>query len=192
MAKEKKKSTVSAGSSLGISAAKLQQMKVERKFSYVFNRLLIFMFIASLSLVFTVIYCIIQYRTMYNLYYTTAEVVADARGGMQSLAKNVCYIIAAESEETVTARMDAALSDSAQLKTAIEELHEMYPNSEYVKKTEATYNEVVEGAQTWIAMVNEGADKHDLYVEFEAEIVPGLTQLKDDILELEEVSHGNA
>ena len=192
MAKEKKKSAVSAGSSLGISATKLRQMKVERKFSYVFNRLLIFMFIASLSLIFTVIYCIIQYRTMYNLYYTTAEVVADARGGMQSLAKNVCYVIAAESEETAAARLEAANNDSAQLQTAIRELHDMYPDSEYVKKTEATYNELVEGAQTWISMVQSGADKHDLYVEFEAEIVPGLTQLKDDILELEAVSHDNA
>ncbi|MBR0171548.1 MAG: hypothetical protein IJQ21_02015 [Lachnospiraceae bacterium] len=68
----------------------------------------------------------------------------------------------------------------------------MYPNSAYVAKTETTYNEVVSGAQTWITMVNEGADKHDLYVEFEKDIVPVLTELKDNILEVEEVSHENA
>ena len=193
MAKEARKNTASPKvSGLGLSAAKLKDLKVEKKFSYVFNRLLIFMFIASLSLIFTVIYCVVQYRTMYNKYYATAEYVADARGGMQSLAKNVCYVIAAETEETSLARLDAATSDSAQLKTAIEELHAMYPDSEYVKKTEATYNQVVDGAQEWIAMVQNGADKHDLYVEFEEVIVPGLTELKDNILEVEARSHANA
>ena len=193
MAKEsKKKSTPAKNSSLGLNANRLKDMKVERKFSYVFNRLLIFMLIASLALIFTVIFCIVQYRTMYTLYYETAEEVADARGGMQSLAKNVCYVIAAEEESIVQARLNAATDDSQQLSTAIANLKALYPNSEYVAKTETTYNSVVEGAQTWISMVNEGADKHDLYVEFEEVIVPGLTELKDNILEVEARSHSNA
>ena len=192
MAKEKTKAPVSGGGGLGINAERLKHMKVERKFSYCFNRMLIMMLIASLALIFTVIYCVIQYRTMYNLYYETASVVADARGGMQSLAKNVCYVIAAESEETALARLDAANGDAAQLQIAIGELHEMYPDSAYIKKTEETYNKMVADAQHWISMVQEGAPKHDLYVEFENVIVPELTQLKDDILEVEAVSHDNA
>ena len=74
----------------GINAERLKHMKVSEKFSHVFNRLLIMMLVASLALIFTVIYCVIQYRTMYTKYYETALAVADARGGMQSLAKNVC------------------------------------------------------------------------------------------------------
>ncbi|MBR0173170.1 MAG: methyl-accepting chemotaxis protein [Lachnospiraceae bacterium] len=192
-AKEKKViSSPAAGGKLGINENRLRNMKVERKFSYVFNRLLIFMMVASLSLIFTVIYCVIQYRTMYTLYYETSAEVANARGGMQSLAKNVCYVIAAEEESVSLARLEAATDDSAQLSEAITALKSMYPQSEYVAKTEATYHLMQEEAQTFIAMVNEGADKHDLYVEFEAKIVPVLTELKDNILEVEEVAHHNA
>ncbi|MBQ6734033.1 MAG: HAMP domain-containing protein [Lachnospiraceae bacterium] len=194
MAKEKAKKAAPAagGGGLGISAAKLQHMKVERKFSYVFNRLLIMMLIASLALIFTVIYCVVQYRTMYTHYYETSEQVAEARGGMQSLAKNVCYVMAAEEQTVVLERLDAATSDSAQLKAAIEKLESMYPSSAVVQKTRATYDSVVAGAQTWIGMVNEGADKHELYVEFEQNILPGLTELKNNILEVQETAAGNA
>ena len=192
MAKEQRKRPVNAGGSIGINAERLKHMKVERKFSYVFNRLLVFMLVASLALIFTVIYCILQYRTMYTLYYETSEQVAEARGGMQSLAKNVCYIIAAEEESVVMARLDAANSDSAQLAASIATLKEMHPGSAVVAKTETTYNSMVAGAQNWIGMVNSGADKHDLYQEFEEVILPALTQLKDDILEVQDTANNNA
>ena len=192
MAREQRSEAVQAGGGFGINANRLKQMKVERKFSYVFNRLLVFMLVASLALIFTVIYCVVQYRTMYTHYYATLEQVAEARGGMQSLAKNVCYVIAAEEEEIALARLDAANGDSAQLAAAIAALKEMYPKSDVVAKTEATYNSVVAGAQNWISMVNAGASKHDLYVEFENVIVPGLTELKDDILAVQETANNNA
>ena len=193
MAKEQKKRAVATGGgSIGINAERLKHMKVERKFSYVFNRLLVFMLVASLALIFTVIYCILQYRTMYTLYYETSEQVAEARGGMQSLAKNVCYIIAAEEESVVMARLDAANTDSAQLAESIARLKEMYPGSPVVAKTETTYNSMVAGAQNWIGMVNSGAEKHELYKEFEEVILPALTQLKDDILEVQDTANNNA
>ena len=192
MAQARKGSPANAGGGFGINANRLMQMKVEKKFSHVFNRLLIFMLIASLALIFTVVYCVIQYRTMYTHYYETLEQVAEARGGMQSLAKNVCYVIAAEEEEVALARLEAANSDSAQLAEAISNLKEMYPSSDVVAKTEATYNSVVAGAQNWIGMVSSGASKHDLYVEFENVIVPGLTELKDNILEVQDTANGNA
>ncbi|MBR5968820.1 MAG: methyl-accepting chemotaxis protein [Lachnospiraceae bacterium] len=192
MAQARKGSPAHAGGGFGINANRLMQMKVEKKFSYVFNRLLIFMLIASLALIFTVVYCVIQYRTMYTHYYETLEQVAEARGGMQSLAKNVCYVIAAEEEEVALARLEAANSDSAQLAEAISNLKEMYPSSDVVAKTEATYNSVVAGAQNWISMVSNGASKHDLYVEFENVIVPGLTELKDNILDVQDTANGNA
>ncbi|MBR5970663.1 MAG: methyl-accepting chemotaxis protein [Lachnospiraceae bacterium] len=190
-AKEKTKNAAPAGG-FGINAERLKQMKVERKFSYCFNRMLVMMLIASLALIFTVLYCVIQYRTMYNLYYETASEVADARGGMQSLAKNVCYVIAAEQEGVALARLEAANKDSEQLATAIANLEEMYPDSEYIEKLDETYTSMVSDAQHWISMVQAGADKHDLYVEFENVIVPELTKLKDDILAVEAVSHDNA
>lgn len=192
MAKERKKQPATGGGGFGINANRLRQMKVEKKFSHVFNRLLVFMLVASLALIFTVIYCVIQYRTMFTHYYVTLEQVAEARGGMQSLAKNVCYVIAAEEEEVALARLEAANSDSAQLSEAISTLKAMYPDSAAVKKTEETYNEVVANAQNWIQMVNNGAEKHELYIEFEQQIVPGLTTLKDDILAVQETASTNA
>ena len=192
MAQEKKKRPVQTGGGFGINAEQLKHMKVEKKFSHVFNRLLVFMLVASFALIFTVIYCVVQYRTMYTHYYETLEQVAEARGGMQSLAKNVCYVIAAEEEDVALARLDAAHADAGQLGEAIATLKAMYPKSAVVDKTEATYNAVVADAQNWIAMVNEGASKHDLYVEFENEIVPGLTELKDDILAVQDTANGNA
>ena len=192
MAQAEKKHAVKAGSGFGINAERLKHMKVEKKFSFVFNRLLVFMIVASLSLIFTVVYCVVQYRTMYTHYYETLEQVAEARGGMQSLAKNVCYVIAAEEESIVQERLNAAHSDAAQLGEAIATLKTMYPKSAVVAKTEDTYNAVVAGAQNWIAMVNEGAPKHELYAEFEEQILPGLTELKDDILEVQDTANGNA
>ena len=179
-------------STLGINAERLKQMKVGRKFSYVFNRLLVFMLVASLALIFTVIYCIVQYRTMYNKYYATAEYVADARGNMQSLAKNVEYVILAETESIKQERLGLADSDSEALSIAIEELRTMYPASDVVKDAEETYNKLMEEAVTFIAMVNEGADQHELYKEFEDNIAPTLAHLKEDILKCEETAHGNA
>ena len=189
---EEKKSVQAATSTLGINAERLKQMKVGRKFSYVFNRLLVFMLVASLALIFTVLYCIIQYRTMYNQYYVTAEYVADSRGGMQSLAKNVEYVILAETESVRQERLALADSDAEQLGIAITELRLMYPTLDVVKDAEDTYNALMEEAVTFIAMVNEGADQHELYVEFEDNIAPTLAHLKDDILLCEETAHENA
>ncbi|MBR5970278.1 MAG: HAMP domain-containing protein [Lachnospiraceae bacterium] len=196
MAKEKTRSAapVSGGGGFGINALKLKHMKVENKFSYVFNRLLIMMLVASLALIFTVVYCVFQYRTMYTHYYETALEVSNARGAMQSLAKNVCYIIAIpEGQESAkAARLEAATNDSGQLKEAIEALKEMYPSSDIVAELYETYERVVNGAGTWIAMVNEGASDAALYEEFEATIVPGLTELKDDILNINEIAQDQA
>ena len=63
MAKEKKEKSARAvrepkGGGVGINAETLRNLKVQDKFSHVFNRLLIFMLIASASLIFTVLYCI--------------------------------------------------------------------------------------------------------------------------------------
>ena len=194
MAKEKTKNTAPAagGGGLGISAARLQHMKVERKFSYVFNRLLIMMLVASLALIFTVIYCVVQYRTMYRHYYVTSEQVAEARGGMQSLAKNVLYIIAAEEESVQAARLTAAKEDSAQLSAAIETLKSMYPSSEVVAKTEKDYQELVTDAQNFIAMQEVNAPAHELYQTFEAEMLPILTSLREDLLAVQDTAHNNA
>ena len=195
MAKQKTRSAAPAGGGgggFGINGARLQHMKVENKFSYVFNRLLIMMTIASLALIFTVVYCVFQYRTMYTHYYETANVVADARGGMQSLAKNVCYIMAAEEPNVIAARLEAATADSAQLKEAVETMQAMYPGNEAVEELRETYDSVVAGAQTWIGMVKEGAPKHELYEEFETTIVPGLTELKDEIMALSDKANENA
>ena len=182
--KEKKVKTPKqpSRSGFGINAERLKHMKVSEKFTHVFNRLLIMMLIASLALIFTVIYCVVQYRSMYKTYYETSQAVANARGGMQSLAKNVCYIMAAEEESVIMQRMDAATSDSAQLKEAVEQLQALHPGNEAVEELMETYNRVVDGAATWIGMVNAGAEKHELYTEFEHTILPGLTELKDEIM----------
>ena len=177
---------------IGINAEKLRHLKVGDKFSYVFNRLLIFMLVASAALIFTVVYCVIQYRTMYQHYYVTSEQVADARGGMQSLAKNVLYIIAAEEESVQAARLTAAREDSAQLSAAIEKLKSMYPSSDVVAKTEKDYNELVTDAQNFIAMQEENAPAHELYQTFEAEMLPVLTALREDLLAVQDAAHNNA
>ena len=180
------------GGGLGINAEALRHMKVERKFGYVFNRLLIFMLVASLFLIFTVVYCVVQYRTMYTRYYETSEHVADARGGMQSLAKNILYIMAAEEESVVLARMDAATADSEQLAAAFAELDKLYPQSAIVHAAEQTYDQLTSNAQNWIMMVNEGADKHDLYVEFEEQMVGPLTELRDNLIAVSDAARSNA
>ncbi|MBQ6734032.1 MAG: HAMP domain-containing protein [Lachnospiraceae bacterium] len=194
MAKEKKKSAAPAGGGggFGINAARLQHMKVERKFSYVFNRLLIMMLVASLALIFTVIYCVVQYRTMYTHYYETSELVSDARGGMQSLSKNILYIMVAEEPNVVQERMNAATDDSAQLTAAIEGLKVLYPDSAVVKKVDEEFAATTAGAQTWITMVNEGASKHDLYLEFEHSMLQPLTNLRAGLIEVADTARNNA
>ena len=196
MAKEKRekpaKASAPKGGGVGISMETLRHLKVQDKFGHVFNRLLIFMLIASVALIFTIIYCVIQYRTMYTKYYETAEQVADARAGMQSLSKNILYIMVAEEQTVVAERMDAATSDSAQLSGAIENLLKMYPDSAVVKSVETEYNAVTDGAQHWITMVNEGADKHELYETFEQEMLQGLTNLKNGLIDVQDRAKANA
>ena len=193
--KAKKEKTVrqpSGGGGFGINAERLRHMKVSEKFSYVFNRLLIFMLVASVALLFTVFYCIIQYRTMYTKYYETAEHVADGRAGMQSLAKNVLYIVAAEEENVKQERLTAATSDSTQLNTAIEALGEMYPSSAVVSQLNSDYQDFRSDAQAFISLVNENADSHTLYVEFEENLLGGLTIIKDDLISVQSTARSNA
>ena len=82
MAKEKKQNKApSRSAGIGINEERLRNMKVQDKFSHIFNRLLVFMLVASAALIFTVLYCIVQYNTMYKKYYATTEHAADGRAG---------------------------------------------------------------------------------------------------------------
>ncbi|MBQ9512743.1 MAG: methyl-accepting chemotaxis protein [Lachnospiraceae bacterium] len=197
MAREKKEKPAKAvrppkNGGVGINAEALKNMKVQDKFSHVFNRLLVFMLIASASLIFTVLYCIVQYHTMYSKYYTTTEHVADGRAGMQSLSKNILYIMVVDDPGIIQQRMDAATSDSEQLSGAIAALDAIYPDSAVVKEAHNIYTSVTEGAQHWITRVNEGAGNAELYEIFEREMLQGLTDLKDALINVEAAAHANA
>ena len=194
MAKEKKRNTApSRGAGIGINEERLRNMKVQDKFSHIFNRLLVFMLVASAALIFTVLYCIVQYNTMYKKYYATTEHAADGRAGNQSLSKNVMYIMAIDDPATKQARLEAANSDSAQLAGAITAIEAMYPDSAVVAKARTTYDSVVAGAQHWIGMVQDGtATNEDLYAVFETELLQGLTDLKDALIEVESTAKANA
>ena len=177
---------------IGINSDALHQMKVERKFSYTFKKILGFIFVASAALLFTIIYCVIQYHSMYTKYYETASIVSEARNDMQSLSKNLLYIIATDDRTVVDERIPMTESDNAELRDSIILLQQMYPDSDVVKKVSDNLMELEDPFTRFMALAVTDFDYTELQVIFDNDMLPVLTGLRENLEAVNQRANENA
>ena len=189
MAKEKK----SVGSSVfGINAEKLKHMKVEQKFRYVFNRMIIFIIVAVLALGASLIYTITQYNRMYDHYYVTEKYVGSVKSQSESLLKNILYTIAATEDSVKSERATLATEDAGVVSEGLTVLEEMYPDNEILVDAMKQLNACTEASAGYLALMQGGADEVELYQYFEEKIFSELHALSTDMDKLSEEAESEA
>ena len=178
MAKEKK---TSGSGAFGINAEKLKHMKVEKKFQYVFNRMIIFIVVATIALAASLVYCIVQYNKMYSHYYETEKQVGIVRATSESLVKNILYTIAATEPAVQEQRTAAAIEDDAAISEGLGILLEMYPDHEILLDAQEKMNYTHSHAGDYIGLMQSGATEEELYAYFETNLLDSLTGLVEDM-----------
>ena len=193
MAKKESGSTpLPKGSLFGINAELLKHLKVNKKFSYVFNRMMIMIGVTAVALVVTIIFAIYQYNTMYRHYFRTEQLVGECLEASQSVSKNCLYIIAATEPEVVQQRSDAAAEDAAKITSFLEELQTMYPDSAVLQGVVDTNANLTNAAGTFMMLTSSGASSIELYESFERDLVAPLTELRNGMDALKNASANNA
>ena len=189
MAKEKKKT---GNSAFGINAEKLKHMKVEQKFRYVFNRMIIFIIVAIIALGASLIYTIAQYNKMYDHYYVTEKYVGSVKSQSESLLKNILYTIAATEDNIKEERTNMAMEDASGVNEGLSILEEMYPDNETLVNAKTQMENSTAASAGYIELLQSGAAETELYVYFEENIFPELHTLSTDMDELSELAEGEA
>ena len=180
------------GFGLGVNAEKLKHLKVEKKFTYVFNRMTLSIVITSVLLVAIMLYAMIQYSNMYSHYYETESLCGTAKESMQSLSKNCLYIVAATEPNVRLERQGIAVEDSDKLKAALTTLQEMYPTSEFVANAWTDLDQLDIIAQDFMGLVANNASELELYTFFEENMLNPLASLRSHIDSMGERAQENA
>ena len=189
MAKEKK---ASGGGAFGINAEKLKHMKVESKFKYVFNRMIVFIIVAVLALSVSLIYVIFQYNQMYTHYYETEQQVGLVRTNAESLVKNILYTIAATEPEVKQQRTQLATDDAGVITEGLSLLLEMYPGHEVLADAQTKMSATTENSTAYIEMMQSGASETELYSYFEENLLQNLSELVKDMDTISMMAEENA
>ncbi|MBR0093483.1 MAG: methyl-accepting chemotaxis protein [Lachnospiraceae bacterium] len=111
---------------------------------------------------------------------------------MQSLSKNLLYIIATDNRAVVDERMPIAESDHSELLESAEILNQMYPDSDVVKKLSGDLTTLGGPFEEFMAMSRTDFDYTELQLIFDNKMLSTLTDLRVDLEAVNERANENA
>ena len=146
----------------------LRNVKVERKFDYAFNIISVRMIIVVIVLLIGMLFSMIQFRRMYQVYYATSLRSGDILMRVQSMAKNSIYASWSPDQKEALSRSEQAEDDAESIMESLESLEKLYPDSSALLSLRSNLSKLTEATQPYAKMIKDDAEEDAEYTYFNA------------------------
>jgi len=163
----------------------LRNVKVERKFDYAFNIISVRMIIVVIVLLIGMLFSMIQFRRMYQVYYATSLRSGDILMRVQSMAKNSIYASWSPDQKEALSRSEQAEDDAESIMESLESLEKLYPDSSALLSLRSNLSKLTEATQPYAKMIKDDAEEDAEYTYFTEKMAPILRELIDNTEDLD-------
>lgn len=155
----------------------LRSVSVERKFNYTFNIILIRMLIVVAALFIGMIFAWFQFNQMYTTYYQSAILAGDVTTHTHSMAKNSIWVSWTTNKEEADTRAQGASTDAQSMTEDIQKLMKFYPNNTTLTSIQTNLDQITQGAQGYLELINKGGSKEEAYNYFNKNMAPSMREI---------------
>ena len=155
----------------------LRSVSVERKFNYTFNIILVRMLIVVAALFIGMIFAWFQFNQMYTTYYQSAILAGDVTTHTHSMAKNSIWVSWTTNKEEADTRAQGASTDAQSMTEDIQKLMKFYPNNTTLTSIQTNLDQITQGAQGYLELINKGGSKEEAYNYFNKNMAPSMREI---------------
>lgn len=155
----------------------LRSVSVERKFNYTFNIILVRMLIVVAALFIGMIFAWFQFNQMYTTYYQSAILAGDITTHTHSMAKNSIWVSWTTNKEEADTRAQGASTDAQSMTEDIQKLMKFYPNNTTLTSIQTNLDQITQGAQGYLELINKGGSKEEAYNYFNKNMAPSMREI---------------
>ena len=155
----------------------LRSVSVERKFNYTFNIILVRMLIVVAALFIGMIFAWFQFNQMYTTYYQSAILAGDVTPHTHSMAKNSIWVSWTTNKEEADTRAQGASTDAQSMTEDIQKLMKFYPNNTTLTSIQTNLDQITQGAQGYLELINKGGSKEEAYNYFNKNMAPSMREI---------------
>ncbi|MBR5969048.1 MAG: HAMP domain-containing protein [Lachnospiraceae bacterium] len=167
---------------LGLSAEKLRHMKVERKFKFTFNRLLLIMLVAATAMFVIIGLEFAGLMSMRNTYLYEVEQALETKYSIEATNKYILWAIAEDHQEDKLEFTDGAAEMMGKADEHMENLKTVYSNEADIRELENLSVTLHDIGPAVVAMINSGEySEEEIYEVFEEQLEPTIAAYQNRV-----------